>query len=293
MSDLIRQQGQAMQFTAGAWVILNPVEQSIKAKIEKLGTPLKDWDISINYGIKTGCNEAFIISGDKKDELISKDKKSAEIIRPILRGRDIKRYGYEFADLYLIATFPSRHYNIDDFSAIKDYLENFGKDDEEYLREYGKDCWGKRRLGQTGARGARKKTNNKWFETQDSISYSDDFSKQKIVYREIGFEMDACLVGPNIFINNKLYFIVGENLEYLLIILNSKIFNQFLLPMANATGGKGNDFMKKISIPTPSDKQLEQSKKLLNLGINDQLDQFVYQIFGLTNDEIRYIKNIK
>jgi hypothetical protein len=82
MSDLIRQQGQSIKFGAGAWVILNPIEQSIKAKIEKLGTPLKDWDISINYGIKTGCNEAFIISKDKKDELISRDPKSAEIIRP-------------------------------------------------------------------------------------------------------------------------------------------------------------------------------------------------------------------
>ena len=70
---------------------------------------MKDWDIQINYGIKTGCNEAFIISGEKKDELINTDPKSAEIIRPILRGRDIKRYGYEFADLYLIATFPAKH----------------------------------------------------------------------------------------------------------------------------------------------------------------------------------------
>lgn len=75
---------------------------SIKRKIESLGVPLKDWDLQINYGIKTGYNEAFIISGSKKDELIAEDPKSAEIIRPILRGRDIKRYGYEFADLWLL-----------------------------------------------------------------------------------------------------------------------------------------------------------------------------------------------
>lgn len=87
-----------------SWVVLSPIEQRIKEKIERIGTPLRDWDIQINYGIKTGYNEAFIISGEKKDELIAKDPKCAEIIRPILRGRDIKRYGYTFPDLWLINT---------------------------------------------------------------------------------------------------------------------------------------------------------------------------------------------
>jgi type II restriction/modification system DNA methylase subunit YeeA len=80
--------------TSDSWVILSPIEQRIKAKIEAVGTPLKDWDIQINYGIKTGYNEAFIISGEKRKELIEQDPKSEEIIRPLLRGRDIKRYGY-------------------------------------------------------------------------------------------------------------------------------------------------------------------------------------------------------
>lgn len=75
---------------------------SIKRKIESLGVPLKDWDLQINYETKTGYNEAFIISGSKKDELIAEDPKSAEIIRPILRGRDIKRYGYELRRFMVI-----------------------------------------------------------------------------------------------------------------------------------------------------------------------------------------------
>ena len=79
--------------TSDSWVILNPIEQSIKRKIEAVGVPLKEWDIKINRGILTGCNEAFIIDEAKKNELIAQDPKSAEIIRPILRGRDIKRYG--------------------------------------------------------------------------------------------------------------------------------------------------------------------------------------------------------
>ena len=104
MSDLIEQDGQYMKFTSEPWVILSPIEQSIKAKIEKYGTPLKNWNVNIYRGILTGCNEAFIIDEAKKNELIAKDPNSAQIIRPILRGKDIKRYGYDFKGLYLIAT---------------------------------------------------------------------------------------------------------------------------------------------------------------------------------------------
>ncbi|MFN3315949.1 MAG: Eco57I restriction-modification methylase domain-containing protein, partial [Raineya sp.] len=84
-----------------SWTIASALEQSIKQKIERLGKPLKEWDINIYRGILTGYNEAFIIDGKKKDELIAADPRSAEIIKPILRGRDIKRYKAEFADLWL------------------------------------------------------------------------------------------------------------------------------------------------------------------------------------------------
>ncbi|MCJ8498357.1 hypothetical protein MVI27_08795, partial [Chryseobacterium salipaludis] len=103
---------------SNSWVILSEIEKSIKEKIERVGTPLKDWDISINYGIKTGFNDAFIITGEKRNELIEQDAKSAEIIRPILRGRDIKRYTFEFADLYIITTFPSLKIDIDKYPAV-------------------------------------------------------------------------------------------------------------------------------------------------------------------------------
>ena len=88
-----------IKFTKDSWAILDTVEQSIKDKIEKYGTPLKEWGINIYRGVLTGCNEAFIIDGAKRAELIAADPKSDEIIRPILRGRDIKRYGYDFADM--------------------------------------------------------------------------------------------------------------------------------------------------------------------------------------------------
>ena len=84
LSDYVQQNAEINRFdSSDSWVILSPVEQSIKRKIETIGVPLKDWDISINYGIKTGFNDAFIIDGAKKNELISADPKSAEIIRPL------------------------------------------------------------------------------------------------------------------------------------------------------------------------------------------------------------------
>ncbi|WP_228438076.1 Eco57I restriction-modification methylase domain-containing protein [Chryseobacterium sp. 6424] len=114
-----------------SWVILSTIERHIKDKIEKVGKPLKDWDISINYGIKTGFNDAFIITGEKRKELIKQDPKSEEIIRPILRGRDIKRYGYDFADLWLINTHNGikekgiKPVNIEDYPAVKKHLDSY------------------------------------------------------------------------------------------------------------------------------------------------------------------------
>ena len=174
MSDFIQHNNSVCEFRGSdSWVILSPIERSIKRKIEAVGTPLKDWDINIYRGVLTGCNEAFIISGAKRDEILancqSEDERvrTAELIRPILRGRDIKRYSAEFADLWLIATFPSRKYDIEDYYAVKQYLLDFGK---ERLEQTGKSYF---------VRGesikSRKKTNNKWFETQDSISYWEDF----------------------------------------------------------------------------------------------------------------------
>ena len=118
-------------FKSESWVVLSPVEIRLKEKIEKIGTPLKDWDIKIYRGVLTGYNEAFIIDGKKKEELIKEDPKSVEIIRPILRGRDIKKYNYDFADLWILNTHNGvkekgiRPVNIDEYPAIKRHLNQY------------------------------------------------------------------------------------------------------------------------------------------------------------------------
>ena len=88
--------------SANAYTLQAPEILALKKKIEQIGTPLKDWDIRINYGIKTGFNEAFIINTAKRDELITQDPKSTEIIKPILRGRDIKAYQHHWAGLWIM-----------------------------------------------------------------------------------------------------------------------------------------------------------------------------------------------
>ena len=109
LSVFVQQSGSVCEFSnSDSWVILSPIEQSIKRKIEAVGTPLKDWDINIYRGVLTGYNEAFIISTEKRDEILANCQtedertRTAELIRPILRGRDIKRYGYNWANLWLI-----------------------------------------------------------------------------------------------------------------------------------------------------------------------------------------------
>ena len=230
--------------SSDSWTILSSIEAAIKQKIEAAGIRLKDWNVRINRGILTGCNEAFIISGDKRNELISQNPKSAEIIRPILRGRDIKRYSYEHADLWLISTFPSRHYDIENYPAVKEHLLSFGI----------------QRLEQTGAKHivdgievkARKKTSNKWFETQDSISYWDDFSKQKIVWGNLCLNAQFAYVEDDYFINAPSPMIVPGS-KYLLAVLNSKVADWYIRQLGVTRNGGYFEykpmFVEKLPIP--------------------------------------------
>lgn len=138
----MQQRGTVCEFRDGkSWVILSPIEQSIKRKIEVAGTPLKDWNINICRGVLTGCNDAFIITSEKRDEILFNCKDEDErvrtdaLIRPILRGRDIKRYQFDWAGLYLIATFPSKHYDINDYQSVKHYLLSYGNGHGQELLE--------------------------------------------------------------------------------------------------------------------------------------------------------------
>lgn len=301
MSDFVQQQNSICDFaTADSWVILSPIEQSIKRKIEAVGTPLKDWDIQINYGIKTGCNEAFIITTEKREEILAncrtedERKKTEELIRPILRGRDIKRYTYEWANLWLIATFPSLHYDIDEYPSVKQYLLSYGIE----------------RLEQTGEVHnidgenikSRKKTNNKWFETQDSISYWEDFSKPKIIWKIIGSRLAFAIDNNGIMLNNACYLLTGNHLAHILGFLNSspliwysEITNMNKTGVGDAQVGAQNIIL--FPIPSTIDEEVvEIVEQLLSTPANSNLKRIlserIYAIYGLDIEEISYLESL-
>ena len=231
-----------------SWIISSKEESAIKNRIEEIGTPLKEWDVSIYRGILTGYNEAFIIDGAKKDELIAQDPKSAEIIKPILRGRDIKRYKAEFADKWLIATFPALHLDINNYLAVKEHLLSLGKT----------------RLEQSGKEGSRKKTNNKWFEVQDTIAYYKEFEKEKIVWPNMtqlpcfSYSIDSILCNDKAFI---LTSVTNVSIRYFAALLNSRISDFSLRILCSGLGLKGLEirkvFIENLPIPKiPSSQQL-------------------------------------
>ena len=235
LSNYIEQNKIVTSFPKGrdAWIILNNLELSIKEKINKVGTPLKNWDVSINRGVLTGLNEAFIIDEKTKNQLISEDPKSAEIIRPILRGRDIDKYTCNFANLYIIATFPSRKIDIEEYPSIRDYLLTF---DKRKLEQSGKTYYVDNVKIQS-----RKKTSNKWFETQDNISYWEDFFEQVIAWQRITNENKFCLTPKGTVVLDSMAFIshFGKNKNLLLAILNSKLMMYWIKQNVHEYGNSG------------------------------------------------------
>ena len=297
MSDFVQQQNSICDFaTSDSWVILSPIEQSIKRKIEAVGTPLKDWDINIYRGVLTGCNEAFIITTEKRNEILANCKtederqRTAELIRPILRGRDIKRYGYDWAELYLIATFPSRHYDIDKYPAVKQYLLSFGIERLEQT--------GKTHIVNGDKVKARKKTNNKWFETQDSISYWEDFSRPKIIWKRIGsilrfsFDNKGCLG------LDSTCFAAGEHIEYLCCVLNS-LMGHYLLKDSPKTGT--GDLLVSVQAIEPAripynaqyDRRLSSLRGIQianpSNATEKEINDIVFTMYGLSPNEREYV----
>jgi len=275
------------------WFIGKQLEGNLKAKIETQGKQLKEFDIVINRGILTGYNTAFIIGEQKKDELIKLDERNAEIIKPILRGRDLKKYSYEFSKLWAICTFPSLKIDIEKHPSVKSYFLEVGKS----------------RLEQSGEQGSRKKTNNKWFETQDSISYWEDFEKPKIIWGELSNKAKFTFDNNRHYLNNTVFMMVGEKLKYLLAILNSSTAQWYFETISTTSGMGTNRWLKyKIELLPIKEPSENQEKEIENLvdeilllknqnsaadtsDLENQINHLVYQLYGLTAEEIAIIEN--
>ena len=198
------------KFSSESWILVS-VDDAGKLEQMKLnGIELKKLPISINYGIKTGFNDAFYIDDYTRLKLIAVDDKSAELIKPMVRGRDISPYhitGFE----HLICTFPSLKLDIENYRAIKEHLLSFGYD----------------RLKQTGDNGARKKTSGKWFETQDSISYHAEFAKPKIIYPNMTSVFPFMFDESGMLGNDKSFILTAQDESVSLLFLTA-VFNSSL-----------------------------------------------------------------
>ncbi|MCF1786056.1 Eco57I restriction-modification methylase domain-containing protein [Campylobacter coli] len=278
---------------------------ALKAKIERIGTPLKEWyGLNINYGIKTGYNEAFIITTEKRNEILAKCKDEAEkertakLIRKMLRGCDIKRYSYEWAGLWVIGTFPSLKLDIEQYPALKQYLSQFLP-----------------RIEQSGEKGCRKKTSNKWFETQDNIAYYEEFEKEKIVWNPVSGEYLFSYIKEHIFFNNSLFMMTLDvfSLKYILAFMNSNCYKWLITLKTNliqtgsyAYGAK--DKIERLPIPKINSKNEKLADELINSvdeilkakeqdknantqELENKINSLVYKLYNLTEEEIKIIEN--
>lgn len=277
----------------GIWNLCNENQHSFLEKIEQ-HKKLQHWKININFGIKTGFNEAFIINEKTKESLIAKDAKNAEIIKPILRGRDTRRYYCNYANLYVITTFPALSINIEDYPVIEAYLNDFGKS----------------RLEQSGMAGSRKKTPNQWFELQDTIAYYKDFTKPKIIFSEIVSEPQFYYDINDYYPEATVFVISGDHLKYLTALLNSKAVTYFFKSfyMGGELVGKiryKKAFLEQVPIPEPTESQENEIVKLVDeiiefkksgkdtSDLEKQIDQLVYALYDLTPEEQLLIENSK
>ena len=274
LSVFVQQNGSVCEFSnSDSWVILSPIEQSIKRKIEAVGTPLKDWDINIYRGVLTGYNEAFIISTEKRDEILANCQtedertRTAELIRPILRGRDIKRYGYNWANLWLINTHNGirgklERVHIEDYPAIKAHLDQY---------------WDK--ISKRADKG----------DTPYNLrncAYLEDFSKPKIIYPETTMGAFFAFDENGYFIDKTCFMLISNKAKFLQQILSCKLFEVAYRKIFSSVelGEHGYQYNKHalIKLPVPSS---------ISINGNNISDLDIYKLYHLTKDEIIYIEN--
>lgn len=274
---------------------------ALKEKIEQIGTPLKEWDISINYGIKTGFNGAFIISTEKRNAILNncstddERKRTDKIIQPILRGRDIRKYSYHWANLWLINTHNGYvengvkipPVNIDDYPALKEFLDGFYPQLEKRL-DKGITPYNLR-----------------------NCAYIKDFEKEKIIWAEMTKEPCFTWDDNNIFINQTCYFMDGSN-KYMLGVLNSKLIYFYMQQIAVTLGDGAfrwiKQYIEKLPIPkiTPQNQSLadaivETVEAILKIkkenpdadtsDLENDIDSVVFKLYGLTENEIQMVSS--
>ena len=263
------------------WSVLSDVEWNVMDKMHSIGTPLKDWDIAINYGVKTGLNEAFIIDNETKDALVAQDPRSAEILKPVLRGRDIQRYQADWAGMWLIDTHNGHDdvpaIEIDDYPAIKAFLDRHS---EKLAKRYDR--------GRTPY-------------NLRNCAYHATFARPKLFWMDMSPEGRFAYDEGEMYCNNKGYILSGGPLKYMCAVLNSRLVT-WLMGNSARTTGLGLLQWERFSvgrIPIPRIPEAERGP-LVDLvdcileakaadtdtaALEGESDHLVYDLYGLSREE--------
>lgn len=264
--------------TSEGWIILTPSELAIKQKIIKAGTPLKDWNIQIYRGILTGYNDAFIISTEKRDEILTNCKTTDEytrtlkLIQPILRGKDIRKYGYDWAGLWIINVHNGikgklEGIHIEDYPAIKNYLD-------KYIEKLSK------RLDQGDTPYNLR-----------NCAYLTDFSKPKVIYPETTKGARFAYDETGIYIDKTCFMLISDSALYLQKTLSSKLFEVAYNKMFSSVELVNHTYQynKHALIKLPIIKNVDTIKLLSNINDEQSINLFIYQAYGLTYEEVLII----
>ncbi|EAH7131495.1 Eco57I restriction-modification methylase domain-containing protein [Campylobacter coli] len=287
----------------------------LKAKIERIGTPLKEWQgLDIYRGILTGYNEAFIITTEKRNEILANCKDEAEkertakLIRKMLRGRDIKRYSYEWAGLWVIFI-PWHFPNVE---KPKTMLENEQDLKEQYPSLYKhllshKERLSKRNKEETGIR-------YEWYCLQRwGANYYQEFEKEKLGWQRITQEPSFILEKEYILLDSMAFMVANSKneLKYLLGFLNSNLIFYYFKNIGHLYSDKGfllsNQYVEKFPIPKINSKNQKLADELINLAddilkakeqdknaniqeLENKINSIVYKLYNLTEEEIKIIE---
>lgn len=218
------------RLNSSSWSFEKPEILDLRNKINGKGIKIKNiQDLNIFYGIKTGYNKAFIIDEDTKNSLINEDSNNAEIIKPFISGKDIKRWKINYKNLYLI--FTRRGIDIDKYPFIKKYLFQF------------KNRLTPKNQGETIG---RKPGDYEWYEIQDSVDYYLEFEKEKLIYPEMAQKLFAVYDNDKFYINKTCFIIQSKtiNLHYLSALMSSNTLNFLMSFLGSPLKGNFYNFSK-------------------------------------------------
>ncbi|GIV04310.1 MAG: hypothetical protein KatS3mg015_3140 [Fimbriimonadales bacterium] len=284
------------------WLVETREVLELIGKLVKIGQPLGDVVVDFYRGVVTGCNEAFIIDASTRERLIAEDPKSTEIIKPFLRGSDISRYSRPSITQYII--FTRRGININDYPAIKRFLERF-----RHRLEPKPKGWKPSKPGEKWK--GRKSGNYKWYEIQDSIAYYQEFETPKIIYQDIARYYGMTWDESGAYLANTCYFIPRAKKWMLGILLSSTMRFYVYTVLGSDEGGFIRLFSYHVKhFPLPHVENPETIEHLvdkmlqLHAGtaaevkarqaeidrLDCEIDRLVYRLYGLTDDEIALVE---